>query len=202
MYKIALGILISVGFVAFITSCSGGGTGSENQTAAKAARENSTVNVTVNLNESQAVKEQTGAGLLGSDMKSSESYEPPAKKYPPPPASESKDPQRLIHYYCKLWKDQKYKDMYGTLDERTRSAIPFEKFKNRLESDAEFNGGLKDENLIQESSNIGSQVSWKVQLVFRNTRAEPRIVVAQAVHTPDGYRISDSGIIPLDLNDL
>ena len=83
-----------------------------------------------------------------------------------------------------------------------RSQVSLKKFAALFQSDAEGNGGLKDENIDVPEVAAGASISLKVHLVFRSDRAKTRTVIAEVVKTPKGYRIVDSGILPLDLNSL
>ncbi len=124
------------------------------------------------------------------------------RAYPDPPSREVAEPERFIHYYCTCWKDEDFARMYGLLHTSIRERMAFEKFKARYVEDAEFNAGLKDEAVLEQVKSIGSQVTWRVSLVFQNNRAKPRTATATLKKTRDGYRLMESGLIPVDLDDL
>jgi len=122
--------------------------------------------------------------------------------YPDPPIREVAEPERFIHYYCRCWKDGDFATMYGLLHMSLRERLPFKKFKALYVEDAEFNAGLKDEAVLEQVKNLGSEVTWRVNLTFQSNRAKPRTATATLKKTRDGYRLAESGLIPIDLDDL
>lgn len=130
--------------------------------------------------------------------------EPVAKKpeFPPPPAKDASEPKRLVRYFCRAWKDEDYKRMYGAMDPKYRRNTSFEAFQKLFESDAEMNAGLADENIAGGEDEDGASIELLVTLRFKNKRVKPRSVKALVFKTPDGFRLQSSPIIPLDLDDL
>lgn len=119
-----------------------------------------------------------------------------------PPSEDSSEPRRLIRYFCRLWKDEDYEKMYWSMTSKYRKGVSLEKFRNLFEEDAEVNGGLADENIVGKDLNKGKIYELTVELRYNNITARDKKVKAVLEKTTDGYRICDSGIIPLDLNDL
>jgi hypothetical protein len=122
--------------------------------------------------------------------------------FPEPPDSETRDAERLIHYFCRFWKDADYLPMYGALHSDARTQLPYDEFVERLEQDSSFNGGLKDERILMKVEDLGFAERWRVELILKSTRSAPRRVEVMVVRTPRGYRLMDSGIVPLDLSKL
>ena len=127
-----------------------------------------------------------------------------AKKpeYPPPPAKDASEPKRLVRYFCKAWKDEDFKRMYGAMEPKYRKSTTYDKFKKLFEDDAEANDGLSDENISGGEEESGAAVQLSVSLQFKNKRVKQRSVKALVIKTPDGFRLKSSPIIPLDLEDL
>lgn len=120
-----------------------------------------------------------------------------------PPAEDAAEPERIVHYFCRAWKDWDFKAMYGAMSSDYRDEVPYRRFEALFKGDLETNGGLLDESIAAESANAGAAVRLTVTLRFRSARAAPRTVVAVAVREGgDGWRIAESGIIPFDLDDL
>lgn len=130
--------------------------------------------------------------------------QPPEREdpFPAPPVREAAEPERFLHYYCRCWKDEAFEKMYGALDRSVRRNMPFEVFAGRYTEDAEFNAGLADEQILGKVGDSGGAVTWEVKLKFRSRRAQPRTVRATLKKTPDGYRLMESGLVPVDLDDL
>lgn len=83
-----------------------------------------------------------------------------------------------------------------------RKSVPLKKFTALFTDDAETNGGLKDEN-IAEVSATNSGMAVKVELLFKFRNAKSRVVNAVVERIVGGqYRMTDSAILPVDLNDL
>lgn len=130
---------------------------------------------------------------------------PVAAKPPPPPeppATEASDPRRIVRYFCRAWKDGDYKRMYWAMDAGYRKNKTLKKFSALLESDKEFNGGLADENITVDDTTIGGNTQVTVDLRFTFKNARDRRVKALVTKTLKGYRIVNSGIVPVDMNDL
>ena len=121
---------------------------------------------------------------------------------PEPPAADAAEPRRLVRYFCKAWKDEEWERLWWAMTPKFRKKVSFETFKTRFTDDAELNGGLKDEN-IADVSKTNSGVAVKVELLFKFENAKPRVVNAVVERIVGGqYRVTDSAIIPVDLNDL
>lgn len=129
---------------------------------------------------------------------------PPGKiAIPAPPAEDAAEPERIVHYFCRAWKDWDFKAMYGAMTADYREEVPYSRFETLFKGDIETNGGLLDESIAPEAAGTGSGVRLRVSLRYRSARAAPRTVIAVAVREgADGWRIAESGIIPLDLDDL
>ena len=127
----------------------------------------------------------------------------PAKPKPPePPAVEASDPRRLVRYFCKAWKDEQWDRMWWAMTPQFRKEIPLKKFKARFADDVELNGGLLDEN-ISDVTEADSGTSVKIELQFKFPNANSRVVEAVVRKIVGGqYRLTDSAILPVDLNDL
>jgi hypothetical protein len=126
--------------------------------------------------------------------------EPPPP--PEPPAKEAAEPRRLVRYFCKAWKDEEWDRLWWAMTPKFRKKVSLETFKRRFTDDAELNGGLKDEN-IADVSKTNSGVAVKVELLFKFENAKPRVVNAVVERVVGGqYRVTDSAIIPVDMNDL
>lgn len=127
--------------------------------------------------------------------------EPPPP--PEPPEADAAEPRRLVRYFCKAWKDKDYERMWWAMSPKYRKKVSLKKFKRLFESDAEQNGGLKDENILEEGDTRKGNKAVKTELVFKFPKAKHRIVAAEAERQPGGaFRIIDSPVIPLDLEDL
>lgn len=129
----------------------------------------------------------------------------PKKEVPPPEpsASDANDPRRLVRYFCRMWKEESYTNMYWAMTSKYRSEVPFEKFKGLFDDDAERTGGLKDENIVVDDVDKGKEYEVTVDLRFNFVKARDRRVKAVLEKSAKaGYRIKGSGIIPLDLDDL
>ena len=119
-----------------------------------------------------------------------------------PPAAETADPKRVIRYFCRCWKDGDFKRMWWTMSPRYRLKAKYEEFCAVFVEDARFNGGLADENLEPDVQQDDGVVTLTVELRFKLRRVRPRKVKAVCELTKDGYRISESGIIPVDFDNL
>lgn len=123
---------------------------------------------------------------------------------PVPPAEDASEPERILHYFCRAWKDWDFKAMYGAMASDYRADVPYRRFEALFKGDIETNGGLLDESIAAEPAGSGAAaVRLRVVLRYRNAHAAPRTVVALAVREgANGWRIAESGILPLDLDDL
>ena len=126
--------------------------------------------------------------------------EPPPP--PEPPAAEAAEPRRLVHYFCKVWKDEDWERLWWAMTPKYRKNVSLKKFKTIFTEDAELNGGLKDEKIADVSpDNSGMAVMVELNFKFRN--AKPRVVKALVERIVGGqYRVSESAILPVDLSDL
>ena len=126
--------------------------------------------------------------------------EPPPP--PEPPAADAAEPRRLVRYFCKAWKDEEWERLWWAMTPKFRKEVSLTTFKTRFTDDAEQNGGLKDENIVGVSK-TNSGVAVKVELLFKFENAKPRVVNAVVERIVGGqYRVTDSAILPVDLNDL
>ena len=130
--------------------------------------------------------------------------QPGALVIPVPPAEDASEPERILHYFCRAWKDWDFKAMYGAMASDYREDVPYRRFEALFKGDIETNGGLLDESIAAEPADSGAAaVRLRVVLRYRNAHAAPRTVVALAVREgANGWRIAGSGLIPLDLDDL
>ena len=127
--------------------------------------------------------------------------EPPPP--PEPPAKEAADPRRLVRYFCNAWKDKDYERMWWAMSPEYRKKIPLKKFTRLFDSDAEMNGGLLDENVIETEKTRNGNEGVKVELIFRFPKAQHRFATVEAERQPGGaFRLTDSPFIPVDMDDL
>lgn len=125
---------------------------------------------------------------------------------PPPPepaAADAAEPRRLVRYFCKVWKDKDWERLWWAMSPQYRKKVSLKKFKKLFESDAELNGGLLDENILETAKTRDGNEGVKLELIFKFPRAKHRFVMAVAERQPGGaFRIIDSPFIPQDLDDL
>lgn len=127
--------------------------------------------------------------------------EPPPP--PEPPAVEAAEPRRLVRYFCKAWKDKDWERLWWAMSPHYRKKVSLKKFTKLFESDAELNGGLLDENIIEAAKTRDGNEGVKLELIFKYPKAKHRFVMAVAERQPGGaFRIVDSPFIPQDLDDL
>ncbi len=127
--------------------------------------------------------------------------EPPPP--PEPPAADAAEPRRLVRYFCKAWKDKDYERLWWAMSPQYRNEVSLKKLKKIFESDAEINGGLLDENIIETGKTKDGNEGVKVELIFKYPRAKHRFVMAVAERQPGGaFRIVESPFIPKDLDDF
>lgn len=130
-----------------------------------------------------------------------EPKEPPPP--PEPPEADAAEPRRLVRYFCKAWKDRDYERMWWAMSPQYRKKVSLKKFKKIFEGDAELNGGLKDENILEEGKTRKGNKCVKTELVFKYPRARHRIVAAEVERQPGGaFRVIASPLIPLDYDDI
>lgn len=127
--------------------------------------------------------------------------EPPPP--PEPPAADAAEPRRLVRYFCKAWKDKDYERLWWAMSPQYREKVSLKKLQKIFESDAEMNGGLLDENIIETVKTKDGNEGVKLELIFKFPRAQHRFVLAVAERQPGGaFRIVESPFIPKDLDDL
>ena len=127
--------------------------------------------------------------------------EPPPP--PEPPAADAAEPRRLVRYFCKAWKDKDYERLWWAMSPDYRDNVSLKEFKKLFVSDAETNGGLLDENILETAKTKDGNEGVKVELIFKFPRAQHRFVMAIAERQPGGqFRLVDSPFIPIDLDDI
>lgn len=127
--------------------------------------------------------------------------EPPPP--PEPPAADAAEPRRLVRYFCKAWKDKDYERLWWAMSSDYRDKVSLSKFRKLFVSDAETNGGLLDENILETAKTKDGNEGVKVELIFKFPRAQHRFVMAIAERQSGGqFRLVDSPIIPIDLDDI
>ena len=127
--------------------------------------------------------------------------EPPPP--PEPPAAEAAEPRRLVRYFCKAWKDKDYERLWWAMSPQYRKGVSLKQFRKLFESDAETNGGLIDENIIEAAKTRDGNEGVKLELIFKFPKAKHRFVMAVVERQPGGaFRVVDSPFIPQDLDDL
>ena len=156
--------------------------------------------ITITREVRKAAGKAKDSGLFEGGSEDEEKAKKP--EYPPPPTKDASEPKRLVRYFCKAWKDEDFKRMYGAMEPKYRKSTTYDKFKKLFEDDAEANDGLSDENISGGEEESGASVQLSVSLHFKNKRVKPRSVKALVIKTPDGFRMRSSPIIPLDLDDL
>lgn len=150
-----------------------------------------------------AAPEKSGDSGASSFWQSSETAQSvQTNAFSEPPATDASEPHRIVRYFCRAWKDEDYKAMYGAMDKGYRRGKPFTAFESLFEKDKDGSGGLKDENIDKTETPEGAAVTMKVELVYRSKRAKPKKVVAKAIKTPQGYRLIECGLLPIDLDNL
>ena len=127
--------------------------------------------------------------------------EPPPP--PEPPAADAAEPRRLVRYFCKAWKDKDYERLWWTMSSSYRRKVSLKKFKKLFVSDAESNGGLLDENILETAKTRNGNEGVKVELIFKFPNAKHRFVMAVAERQSGGaFRLVESPFIPLDIDDI
>lgn len=127
--------------------------------------------------------------------------EPPPP--PEPPRAEAAEPRRLVRYFCKVWKDKDWERLWWAMSPKYRKKVSLKKFTKLFESDAEMNGGLLDENIIETGKSKDGNEAVKVELTFKFPKARHRFVMAVVERQSGGaFRVVESPIIPQDLDDL
>ena len=139
-------------------------------------------------------------------VSTAKAVEPDADEPPPPPeppAAEAAEPRRLVRYFCKAWKDKDYERLWWAMSPEYRKKVSLKKFRKLFKADAEMNGGLLDENIIETAKTRNGNEGVKLELIFKFPKAKHRFVMAVAERQPGGaFRIVDSPFIPQDLDDL
>jgi len=122
---------------------------------------------------------------------------------PEPPAADAAEPRRLVRYFCKTWKDKDYERLWWAMSKSYRKKVSLKKFKKLFEDDAELNGGLLDENILEASKTRDGNEGVKVELIFKFPKAKHKFVTAVAERQSGGaFRLIESPIIPINLDDL
>lgn len=122
---------------------------------------------------------------------------------PEPPAADAAEPRRLVRYFCKAWKDKDYERLWWAMSSGYRDKVSLKQFKKLFVSDAETNGGLVDENILETFKTKDGNEGVKVELIFKFPRAQHRFVTAIAERQPGGqFRLVESPFIPIDLDDI
>ncbi len=125
------------------------------------------------------------------------------KPPPEPPDAEATEPRRLVHYFCKLWKDEDYESMWWAMSPQYRKKVSLNKFTKLFMDDKETNGGLLEENILETAKTRKGNKGVKVELIFRFPKAKHKIAIAEAERQPGGvFRLVESTLLPLDLDDL
>ena len=84
-----------------------------------------------------------------------------------------------------------------------RDKVSLKKFSKLFEADAETNGGLLDENILEAAKTRDGNEGVKAELIFRFPKAKHRFATAVAERQPGGaFRLVESPFIPQDLDDL
>ena len=128
---------------------------------------------------------------------------PPPPPPPEPPDADAAEPRRLVRYFCKCWKDEDYNRLWWAMTPQYRKNTPFRKFAKFFAEDKESNGGLVDENIVLSDVELddgGVQVT--VDLRYRFKRVPVKRVKAVVEKKGTVYRVRESGLIPIDLDDL
>ena len=130
-----------------------------------------------------------------------EDEEPPPP--PEPPTADAAEPRRLVRYFCKAWKDKDYERLWWAMSSDYRGKVSLKQFKKLFVSDADTNGGLVDENILETAKTKDGNEGVKVELIFRFPKAQHRFVMAVAERQPGGqFRLVESPFIPIDLDDI
>jgi hypothetical protein len=114
----------------------------------------------------------------------------------------TKTPSETIKYFCQCWIKDDFKAMYGVLDNTVSDAMGFEKFRKRYKSDAETTLGLAGAKLLDDGKESGAATQVRMELYFRNERVPARRITALLRSTAKGYRVLESGLIPMDMGDM
>ena len=111
-------------------------------------------------------------------------------------------PAETVKYFCELWIKDEFKRMYAVLENSTKKSIGYATFKKRYLSDAETTLGLAGAKILDDGIQSGTQTKVGVELYFRNEKVPVRIITALLRNTAEGYRVLESGLIPIDMDDL
>ncbi len=127
---------------------------------------------------------------------------PPVELPPVPTLEESIDAKRLIHHFCRAWKNEDYKRMYWAMSDEYRGGTSLEKFTKLFVDNKASNGGLDDERIDGDEKLVADGTQLSVTLTWRFPKAPKKSVKAVAVKTKEGYRMRACALIPIDLDDL
>ena len=119
-----------------------------------------------------------------------------------PPPEESSDPILLVHYFCRMWKGCDYERMWWAMSPEYRLQVQKKEFVKVFVADKDRNGGLDDGNIEGGATYNRKGATMSVKLSFAFEGASARKAKVHAVQTKDGWRIGDSGIIPVNLDRL
>ena len=120
-----------------------------------------------------------------------------------PSVEDAAEPRRLVRYFCKLWKDEDYERMWWVMTPAYRRGTSLEKFVKLFADDRERTGGIVDENIVTDDvERADGTVLVHVDLRYRFKRVGVRRLKAVFEKKKNLYRLRESGIIPLDLDDL
>jgi hypothetical protein len=123
-------------------------------------------------------------------------------EFPEPPTEDSTEPERLVRYFCKAWKNEDFNLMYGAMHTDYRDQVRFKEFKELFIKDNKRSGGLRDEKIPKNADALGGNITLIVHLHYNNKTAGVRKVKATLTKTPRGYRLIKSGILPVNFNNL
>lgn len=146
-----------------------------------------------------AAEKVAPAPAAGAEVKKKDEPPPP----PEPSAEDAAEPRRLVRYFCKCWKDGDYERLWWAMTPQYRKKHPLKKFSKLFTEDKENNGGIVDENIILDDVELGDGgIQVTVDLRYRFKRVGVKRVKAIVEKNGPAYRMRESGIIPLDLDDL
>ncbi len=114
-----------------------------------------------------------------------------------PPEDVAQAADTLATYFCEQWSAVHYEAMYYAMTPAYRKRVSFKAFIKRFEADMELTGGLKSARVQGEVVTQGKYTHVPLTLTFHGQNTQPRTVKALAERTPEGFRLADSGLIPL-----
>ncbi len=121
----------------------------------------------------------------------------PKADYFAPPTTILGDAKRYVHYFCECWKAGELERMYYAMAPEFRAKVPYATFVKRFEDHRANTGGLSDESIKEDVTEAAQGIELTVTLSFNWRKVPARTVKALIVRTPNGYRLEESGIIPL-----